>query len=146
MLGLDHDHYAKRLQPLEQSIRDLLGQALLNLKPSGKNLGYPCEFRQADDPAAFWDIGDVALAHKGCEMVLADGRDRDVLHEDHLVVQMTGQGPSAIFASGPREFFPEDIEAQFVFAESGTAPAQSLVLNQDGQTYKAQRIAEESKP
>jgi hypothetical protein len=67
-------------------------------------------------------------------------------HEDHLVVQMTGQGPSAIFASGPREFFPEDIEAQFVFAESGTAPAQSLVLNQDGQTYKAQRIAEESKP
>ena len=69
-----------------------------------------------------------------------------VRHEDHLVVQMTGQGPSAIFASGPREFFPEDIEAQFVFAESGTAPAQSLVLNQDGQTYKAQRIAEESKP
>ena len=69
-----------------------------------------------------------------------------VREEDHLVVQMTGQGPSAIFASGPREFFPEDIEAQFVFAESGTAPAQSLVLNQDGQTYKAQRLAEEGKP
>ena len=66
--------------------------------------------------------------------------------EDHLVVQMTGQGPSPIFASGPREFFPEDIEAQFVFAASGTSPTQSLVLNQDGQTYKAQRIAEESKP
>ena len=33
-----------------------------------------------------------------------------------------------------------------LFAESGTAPAPSLVLNQDGQTYKAQRIAEESKP
>jgi CubicO group peptidase (beta-lactamase class C family) len=65
---------------------------------------------------------------------------------DHLVVQMTGQGPSAIFASGPREFFPEDIEAQFVFAESGTAPTQSLVLNQDGHTYKAQRIPEEGKP
>jgi serine-type D-Ala-D-Ala carboxypeptidase/endopeptidase len=69
-----------------------------------------------------------------------------VREEDHLVVQMTGQGPSAIFAGAPREFFPEDIEAQFVFAESGTAPVPSLVLNQDGQTYKAVRIAEEGKP
>jgi serine-type D-Ala-D-Ala carboxypeptidase/endopeptidase len=76
-----------------------------------------------------------------------DGVVMTVVREaDHLVVQMTGQGPSAIFASGPREFFPEDIEAHFVFAESGTASAQSLVLNQDGQSYKAQRIAEESKP
>jgi len=76
-----------------------------------------------------------------------DGVVMTVVREaDHLVVQMTGQGPSAIFASGPREFFPEDIEAQFVFAESGSASAQSLVLNQDGQSYKAQRLAEESKP
>ena len=68
-----------------------------------------------------------------------------VREDDHLVVQMTAQGPSAIFASAPREFFPEDIEAQFVFAESGTAPTQSLVLNQDGHSYKAQRVAEEGK-
>ena len=64
-------------------------------------------------------------------------------NEDHLVVQMTGQGPSPIFAAGPREFFPEDIEAQFVFDESGTAPAPSLVLNQDGHTYKAVRVTQE---
>jgi serine-type D-Ala-D-Ala carboxypeptidase/endopeptidase len=66
--------------------------------------------------------------------------------EEHLVVQMTGQGPSAVFASAPREFFPEDIEAQFVFDESGDRPAQSLILNQDGHSYKAVRIAQESKP
>lgn len=64
--------------------------------------------------------------------------------EDHLVVQMTGQGPSPIFAGGPREFFPEDIEAQFVFDASGTGPAPSLVLNQDGKSYKAARVAEEA--
>jgi CubicO group peptidase (beta-lactamase class C family) len=64
--------------------------------------------------------------------------------EDHLVVQMTGQGPSPIFAGGLREFFPEDIEAQFVFSESGTAPAQSLVLNQQAQSYKAVRVAPEA--
>jgi serine-type D-Ala-D-Ala carboxypeptidase/endopeptidase len=69
-----------------------------------------------------------------------------VKEEDHLVVQMTGQGPLPIFASAPREFFPEDIEAQFIFAESGTTPTQSLVLNQDGHSYQAQRIAEEKKP
>ena len=57
---------------------------------------------------------------------------------------MTGQGPSPIFAGGPREFFPEDIEAQFVFDDSGHGPAQSLVLNQDGQTYKAVRVAPEA--
>ena len=68
-----------------------------------------------------------------------------VREEDHLVVQMTRQGPSPIFPSAPREFFPEDIEAQFVFAESGTAPTQSLVLNQDGHSYKARRVAEEGK-
>ena len=64
--------------------------------------------------------------------------------DDHLVVQMDKQGPSAIFASGPREFFPEDIEAQFVFDDAGQAPAQSLVLNQDGQSYKAVRVKEEA--
>jgi CubicO group peptidase (beta-lactamase class C family) len=69
-----------------------------------------------------------------------------VREDDHLVVQMTGQGPSPVFAGGLREFLPEDIEAQFVFAESGTGPAQSLVLNQDGQSYKAVRVAEEKKP
>ncbi|HKS59082.1 MAG TPA: serine hydrolase [Steroidobacteraceae bacterium] len=67
-----------------------------------------------------------------------------VREEDHLVAQMTGQGPVPMFASGPREFYPEDIEAQFVFTESGTAPAQSLVLNQDNKTYKAVRVVQEA--
>jgi hypothetical protein len=67
-----------------------------------------------------------------------------VREEDHLVVQMTHQGPSPVFAGGPREFFPEDIEAQFVFDDSGKGPAPSLVLNQQGQTYKAVRVAQEA--
>ncbi|HEV8330059.1 MAG TPA: serine hydrolase [Steroidobacteraceae bacterium] len=64
--------------------------------------------------------------------------------EDHLVVQMTGQGPSPIFPGAPREFFPEDIEAQFVFSESDPGPAPSLVLNQQGHSYKAVRVAPEA--
>lgn len=76
-----------------------------------------------------------------------DGNYLTVVRDgDLLVVQMTGQGALPVLATGPREFFPEDIEAQFVFAESGTAPAPSLVLNQDGQSWKAERVAEEARP
>lgn len=67
-----------------------------------------------------------------------------VREDDHLVVQMNGQGPSPVFPAGPREFYPDDIEAQFVFDDAGTEPAQSLVLNQDGHTYKAVRVAAEA--
>lgn len=79
--------------------------------------------------------------------VFEDGSHLSVVRDgDQLIVQMTGQGPLPVRATGPREFFPEDIEAQFVFSESGTGPAQSLVLSQDGQSWKAQRVAEEGKP
>ena len=65
---------------------------------------------------------------------------------EQLFVQMTGQGPLPVLATAPREFFPEDIEAQFVFEESGDQPAPSVVLTQSGTSWKAQRVAEESKP
>jgi CubicO group peptidase (beta-lactamase class C family) len=57
-----------------------------------------------------------------------------------IIVEMTGQGPLPVFPSGEREFYPEDIEARFVFEESGKAPAGSLVLTQDGQSWKARRV------
>ncbi len=76
-----------------------------------------------------------------------DGNQLTVMRDgDQLVVQLTGQGPLPVFPSGPREFFPEDTEAQFLFAESGNEPAPSLVLSQDGQSWKADRVAQEGKP
>ena len=69
-----------------------------------------------------------------------------VREDDHLVVEMTGQGPSPMLRPGPREFFPEDIEAQFVFNDPGHGPAPSLVLNQGGQTYKAQFASRRRQP
>jgi hypothetical protein len=76
-----------------------------------------------------------------------DGNHLTVVRDGaQLVVQLTGQGPLPVLATGPREFFPEDIEAQFVFAESGSKPAPSLVLSQDGQSWQAERVAEERKP
>jgi D-alanyl-D-alanine-carboxypeptidase/D-alanyl-D-alanine-endopeptidase len=76
-----------------------------------------------------------------------DGNHLTVVRDgEQLVVQLTGQGPVPVLATGPREFFPEDIEAQFVFAGSGSELAPSLVLSQDGQSWKAVRVAEERKP
>lgn len=76
-----------------------------------------------------------------------DGNYLSVVRDgNQLIVEMTGQGPLPVLATAPREFFPEDIEAQFVFSDSGAGPAQSLVLNQDGQSWRAQRVAEEIKP
>ncbi len=76
-----------------------------------------------------------------------DGNQLTVVRNgDQLVVQLTGQGPLPVLAATPREFFPEDIEAQFVFEESGRAPAPSLVLSQNGSSWKAVRVAEENKP
>ena len=76
-----------------------------------------------------------------------DGNYLTVVRDgDQLVVELTGQGPLPVLATGQREFFPEDIEAQFVFAESDSKPAPSLVLTQDGQSWKAERVAEERKP
>ena len=76
-----------------------------------------------------------------------DGNALTVVRDgDQLVVQLTGQGPLPVRATAPREFFPEDIEAQFVFEESGNGPAPSLVLTQNGASWKAQRVAEKGKP
>jgi D-alanyl-D-alanine-carboxypeptidase/D-alanyl-D-alanine-endopeptidase len=76
-----------------------------------------------------------------------DGNHLTVVRDgDQLIVQLTGQGPLPVLPTGPREFFPEDVEAQFVFAAAGNEPSPSLVLSQDGQSWKAQRVVEEGKP
>ena len=91
-------------------------------------------------PAAVLDryVGKYKFEDGGELTVVRDG--------DQLVVQLTGQGALPVLATAPRTFFPEDIEAQFVFEDSGDSPARSLVLTQNGSSWKAQRIAEEPKP
>jgi hypothetical protein len=43
VLGLDHDHYANRLELIKQGFRDLLREAFLHLKPPSKGLRDPSE-------------------------------------------------------------------------------------------------------
>jgi serine-type D-Ala-D-Ala carboxypeptidase/endopeptidase len=64
-----------------------------------------------------------------------------------LFFQLNGQDSFPALPTSSREFFPEDgNEAQFVFSVSGTGPAESLVLSQDGRSFEAERVTEEGKP
>jgi hypothetical protein len=62
MLRFDNDHNAERLEFIVKRVRDLLGKTLLHLQPAREYLSDASKLRQADDPAAFGDVRDVALA------------------------------------------------------------------------------------
>ena len=57
-----------------------------------------------------------------------------------MITQMTGQGEIEIFPAGDREFYPQDVEAQIVFEAAADGPAKGLTLNQDGQSWRGQRV------
>jgi hypothetical protein len=86
MFGFDYDHYPQRLQLLKKSFGDLLRQPFLQLQPASKDLGDPGKFRQPHDPPAFRDIGNVTFPYERSQMMFANGRDRYVFDQDHLVV------------------------------------------------------------
>lgn len=56
-----------------------------------------------------------------------------------LIIQMTDQGPVEIHAAAEREFYPEGIDAQILFSELANGRAQTLTLNQAGQSWKGVR-------
>jgi serine-type D-Ala-D-Ala carboxypeptidase/endopeptidase len=77
-----------------------------------------------------------------------DGGDLTVVRQAAgLSLQLSGQDAFPALATAPREFFPKDgNEAQFLFSESGPGPAQSVVVSQDGKSFTADRVAQETKP
>jgi hypothetical protein len=51
MLGFEHDADALGLELLLHPVGDLHREALLELKVTGEQLDYPCQFREPDDPS-----------------------------------------------------------------------------------------------
>ena len=60
---LDDDAHAERLQPLHEQVRDLLGEALLDLEAAGVHVDDARDLGQADD-AAVGDVGDRGRARR----------------------------------------------------------------------------------
>ena len=82
---LDNHHDAERIERLLDALLDLQGHALLHLEAVGEDVHHAGNLAQPRD-VAVGDVGDVRFAVEGQHMVLAEGEEIDVLHDDHLVV------------------------------------------------------------
>jgi len=63
--------------------------------------------------------------------------------DDHLQVQLTGQGYLDIFPESETRFFCEDVNAQISFATNEAARVTSLTLHQNGTDQTASKISDE---
>src|SRR6476620_11087274 len=75
---LAHDGHSERIDLFANGFRDLVRHPLLDLEPPREDVDEPRNLAEADDALA-WDIGNVALAEKGKQMVLAERVEIDVL-------------------------------------------------------------------
>ena len=85
VLRLDHDHHAQGIERLLDAILDLHGQPLLDLQAAGEDIHHPRDLAQAGN-IMLRDIGHVRLAKEGQHMMLAQGKEIDILHDHHLLV------------------------------------------------------------
>src|SRR5579871_4332133 len=79
---LDHHADAPGADRVHHHLRDLLGQALLQLQPAREHVHQPRELAHPEYPA-LRDIADVAAAEERQHVVLAEAVELDVLHDYH---------------------------------------------------------------
>ena len=110
------------------SVPDTLG-AQLSALMFGETVTLNSERKEITVPAATLQkyVGDYQLAPGVTMMITLSG--------DHLVAQLTGQGPNPIFAQSETLFFLKVVDAQLEFAADGS----SLTLHQNGRDTKAPR-------
>ena len=83
MLGLDDHAHALGFSHLHDGLRDLGGEGLLDLQPAGEHVHQSRHLGEADYLAG-GNIGHVALADKGQQVVFAQRVQFHVLYQDHL--------------------------------------------------------------
>ncbi|GAA3164208.1 hypothetical protein GCM10020255_048870 [Rhodococcus baikonurensis] len=89
MLGFDDDDGSTGVELAHQSIRDLTGQAFLNLRTLGVQIDDTRELRQTGDLARLsGDVANVGDAVEGHQVVLARREHRNVSHEHQFLVAL----------------------------------------------------------
>src|SRR5229473_4150486 len=83
--GFDNHADALGSDFLLDGLRDLAGQALLNLQPAREHVHDAGDLAEPQNTLVR-EIGDVGLAEKRQQVVFAEAEEFDVLHNDHLVV------------------------------------------------------------
>jgi hypothetical protein len=96
----DQDHPdAPGLQAVVQPVGDLLGEALLNLRPAGEQLHQPGELGQPQDPLA-GQVGHVSTPRERQEMVLAHRPEADLPLDHQLLVTLVVREGRRVEAAG----------------------------------------------
>ena len=79
------NHDSQRMQGLLDACGNLLCHTFLHLQAMAEGVDDTCQFGQTCD-LSIRDVGDVHLPKEGQQMVLAEGIEFYVLHDDHIVV------------------------------------------------------------
>ena len=87
----DDDAHAFRADLVGDGVRDLAGHALLNLQAPREHVHQPRNFAEPEHLFAR-QIGDVRLAEKWQQVMLAQAEEFDVFHDDHFVVVHAERG------------------------------------------------------
>src|SRR6266436_6199506 len=85
MAGFDDHADALRRDLFLDGLRDLAGQALLNLQAPREGVHQTSDLAEPQN-ALVREIGHMGLAEKRQQVVFAKAKELDVLHDDHLVV------------------------------------------------------------
>jgi len=87
---LDNDTDPARCDDGVDRLRDLPSHPFLKLKPVGVCVDQARQLAQTHDPAV-GNIADVRAPKERKQMVLTQAEERDVLHDDHVVVIVKGE-------------------------------------------------------
>ena len=130
VLGLEDDPHALGPQLVLQARRDLRREALLQLKAAGEEVDHACELREPQD-ALRGEVGDVGDAVERQDVVHAQRLERDLTHDDELVVALVvGEGRQVERLGreqlGVRVRHPARRLAQALVVEIGTERGEQL--------------------
>src|SRR6478752_2838529 len=85
MCPLAHHRDTERLDLLENGVRNLVGQAFLQLQTPRENVDQPRNLAEADH-LAIWNVRDMTLAEEWQQVMLAHAVEVDVADDYHLAI------------------------------------------------------------
>ena len=91
VLRLNDHRHAQRVEGFLYAVFNLLGEAFLYLQPAGKSIYHTWYLTQAHN-SSVRNIRHMRLAHEGHHVMLAEGIELYVLHDNHLLVVLVEHG------------------------------------------------------
>ena len=90
VFGFGDDQYPFRFDTATEDVGRVRGQSLLRGRPPGQGLDHPGQMRKPGDLVAAGNIGDMGLAEKRQQMMLADRIKGNIADDDQFVAVLGG--------------------------------------------------------